>query len=580
MWSVILVLLSHLDGNFAKGHFLVLPLDAERGGKEVFYMLNSTFCARSSSAGGNYMIRQVSDGIEEVRSVHDPAGNLLDCSVTSNPMEVKSFMHVCRLGLKEQRGRRAASERSRASVAEAKSHCRAFHAQRRSKRTERSAAGSSNSPAAPSASVPESRSRKGTEGPESGRVPRRTKRGFTYPGTLWCGAGNIADSYDHLGEFAETDSCCRIHDHCPYVIQAFSHNFGYTNFKWHSISHCNCDNALKDCLRKVNDTSSRVVGQAFFNVIEVPCFDFTYEEQCVERHWYGMCKRYDNVPVAVMKESIPYDFGGIDVIDKLTIAPRVLKAKEDGEGLETTTPVPASSLQSTTHDEPSIGRVVTAAEDFIKVLATVSTSHSSTVEAAKEEVSGTNRKNRKKKKKKKMGKKKKGSKKKGKGRKRKQRVNTLAKVEEATSVTPTGPKMKDVIDNSLANNPTYDGHKVEQSLNTFDNSLAGVQDKGELSNELMKDEPQRQSDNTVISAVTSAAALLVEPEKLEFHKLQHQRGKGHLSLMGNATKMNVVQLNRQKSAETQGAGTKQKTTPEPATPSSSTTATDKTQKNT
>uniref|UniRef100_A0A672KCU9 phospholipase A2 n=1 Tax=Sinocyclocheilus grahami TaxID=75366 RepID=A0A672KCU9_SINGR len=112
--------------------------------------------------------------------------------------------------------------------------------------------------------------------------------GFTYPGTLWCGAGNIADHYDQLGEFEETDKCCRVHDHCPYVIHAFSSNYGYTNFKWHPLSHCDCDNALKECLRCVNDTSSRVVGQAFFNVIEVPCFEFSFEEQCVERHWYGV----------------------------------------------------------------------------------------------------------------------------------------------------------------------------------------------------------------------------------------------------------------------------------------------------
>uniref|UniRef100_A0A8C9XSG2 Phospholipase A2-like central domain-containing protein n=1 Tax=Sander lucioperca TaxID=283035 RepID=A0A8C9XSG2_SANLU len=32
------------------------------------------------------------------------------------------------------------------------------------------------------------------------------------------------------GEFAETDSCCRIHDHCPHVIHAFSSNYGHTNF--------------------------------------------------------------------------------------------------------------------------------------------------------------------------------------------------------------------------------------------------------------------------------------------------------------------------------------------------------------
>lgn len=46
--------------------------------------------------------------------------------------------------------------------------------------------------------------------------------------------------------------------------------------------------SLKECLRLVDDTSSRVVGQAFFNVIEAPCFEFSFEEQCVERHWYGV----------------------------------------------------------------------------------------------------------------------------------------------------------------------------------------------------------------------------------------------------------------------------------------------------
>lgn len=56
------------------------------------------------------------------------------------------------------------------------------------------------------------------------------------------------------------------------------------NFCRLSVSPCR----LRSCLRKVNDTASRVVGQAFFNVIGVPCFEFKYEEQCAERHWYGM----------------------------------------------------------------------------------------------------------------------------------------------------------------------------------------------------------------------------------------------------------------------------------------------------
>ncbi|KAF4085876.1 hypothetical protein AMELA_G00099940 [Ameiurus melas] len=141
------------------------------------------------------------------------------------------------------------------------------------------------------------KSKSGRQETEDRRYPasdthtlRRSKRGLTYPGTLWCGAGNIADNYDQLGEFAETDECCRTHDHCPHVIHSFSSKYGFTNFKWHSISHCDCDDAMKRCLRAVNDTSSRVVGQAFFNVIEAPCFEISLEEQCVERHWYGVAE--------------------------------------------------------------------------------------------------------------------------------------------------------------------------------------------------------------------------------------------------------------------------------------------------
>ncbi|XP_036251009.1 protein PROCA1 [Molothrus aeneus] len=143
----------------------------------------------------------------------------------------------------------------------------------------------------------------------------RARRGLTYPGTLWCGAGSNADSYEQLGEHRDTDRCCREHDHCQHVIHPFTARYGYRNLRWHTISHCDCDLRLRECLRRVNDTASRVVGQAFFNVIQVPCFEFTYREECVEPYLYVWCKAYNTVAVAVPREPVLYEFGG-ELIDR------------------------------------------------------------------------------------------------------------------------------------------------------------------------------------------------------------------------------------------------------------------------
>uniref|UniRef100_A0A3P8SQL4 phospholipase A2 n=1 Tax=Amphiprion percula TaxID=161767 RepID=A0A3P8SQL4_AMPPE len=451
MWSVFFVFLSYLDRNVVKGDFLSRALDAEKESKEMFSMLNGTVCAKMSTMGENFLY-QVSDGAEVLRSVVTPAGKLVNCSVIVNQMQVKSFLQECRLGLKEQRTGWQLETRF-ARMDEAKLMCWELK--------ERTA--------------------------EKDQVLKRSKRGFTYPGTLWCGAGNMADNYNQLGEFADTDSCCRTHDHCPHVIHAFSSKYGHTNFKWHSICHCDCDNALKACLRKVNDTSSRVVGQAFFNVIGVPCFEFTYEDQCAERHWYGLCKRYEKLPIAVLQESVPYDFGGIDVIDELTVAPPKTRDSKKSNKEEK----PESSTQSTMAgpEEPSLRNVVTAAEDVIKVLATVSTSQSSTTEPDRGEAQTSEKKKRKKKKK--ITKKLKG---KGKGRKRKQKAKAGVKIEEGGAVSPSGSKSEEV---KALRNFISESHRQDQSsrnTNKVSDSEYELVGKDEPSNEVMKDEPAMEKE--------------------------------------------------------------------------------------
>ncbi|KAM6903017.1 group 3 secretory phospholipase A2 [Xenentodon cancila] len=130
----------------------------------------------------------------------------------------------------------------------------------------------------------------GEDGSSGVTVHHRVKRGFIVPGTLWCGSGNKAPSYQDLGLFSDTDSCCREHDQCKHTILSFHSQFGVFNSNIFTMSHCDCDNRFRSCLREANDRISGVVGYTFFNLLKMHCFTFSHQLQCAQRNWFGMCK--------------------------------------------------------------------------------------------------------------------------------------------------------------------------------------------------------------------------------------------------------------------------------------------------
>jgi secretory phospholipase A2 len=121
-----------------------------------------------------------------------------------------------------------------------------------------------------------------------------------YPGTKWCGAGNIAENYDDLGIDYNADSCCREHDHCNDNIKAGETRYNLTNSDQYTKSSCVCDTKFAACLKKANTYLGHQVGRAFFNVIQIQCFrkDFPIV-RCLEKKGFGFnhvqtsCQSYE-----------------------------------------------------------------------------------------------------------------------------------------------------------------------------------------------------------------------------------------------------------------------------------------------
>ncbi|AWP06803.1 putative group 3 secretory phospholipase A2-like [Scophthalmus maximus] len=157
-------------------------------------------------------------------------------------------------------------------------------------------------PASPSAPASPRRARRDGAGGKA-----RRKRGWLFPGTLWCGKGSEAVRYEDLGMFENADRCCREHDHCSHIIPSFTVNYGVFNSHFYTLSHCDCDLRFRRCLLDVNDTIASMVGYSFFSILRIPCFDLKQQKGCTQMYWWGMCKEAKEAPFAIFMSPLPYN---------------------------------------------------------------------------------------------------------------------------------------------------------------------------------------------------------------------------------------------------------------------------------
>ncbi|KAG0443778.1 hypothetical protein HPB47_014539 [Ixodes persulcatus] len=122
---------------------------------------------------------------------------------------------------------------------------------------------------------------------------------FIFPGTKWCGAGDVAKNYDDLGLHRGTDMCCRAHDNSDDNIPALQTKHNITNKNLYTMTNCKDDRQFYNCLLNDSSPSSVAVGKLFFNVLRTDCFAYTYPKKCVKKNPFYIpilspkCKKYE-----------------------------------------------------------------------------------------------------------------------------------------------------------------------------------------------------------------------------------------------------------------------------------------------
>lgn len=141
----------------------------------------------------------------------------------------------------------------------------------------------------------------------------RRKRSFfnkylIFPGTKWCGRGQIAKEYDELGDDVEADVCCRDHDCCHDIIPCFSTKYNYFNYRFHAILHCDCDKRFRGCLKQSVSPMASLIGRIYFNIMGSKCFTVINKDVCVRRSWWGRCEEYEQQESVQIEDQEPYSY--------------------------------------------------------------------------------------------------------------------------------------------------------------------------------------------------------------------------------------------------------------------------------
>ena len=105
-------------------------------------------------------------------------------------------------------------------------------------------------------------------------------------------------------------------------IEPSETKWGLTNVRPHTVMHCSCDERstftfeyrqinlltcrFRNCLKLAGTQAANIVGNLFFNMINIPCFVFSKEPVCTARTWWGQCRGEEKKTIAVWKKPLPY----------------------------------------------------------------------------------------------------------------------------------------------------------------------------------------------------------------------------------------------------------------------------------